>query len=81
MDGLGGGGGGGGGGGQRPTAASGMVHVCCLLSAGVSARRASFFFTIPHLCLFLPSLTKQPAPKKAGLMEPLLICSPSFGDP
>ena len=24
------------------------------------ARRASFFFTIPHPCLFLPPLTKQP---------------------
>ena len=36
-------------------------------------RQASFFLTIPHPCLFLPALTKRSAPKKAGVMSPLLI--------
>ena len=38
---------------------------------GVLARRAHArhrFLTIPHPCLFLPPLTKQSAPKKAGVM-------------
>ena len=51
----------------------------CGLQGGVLAYQASFF-TIPHPCLFLPPLTKQSAPKKAGVIQPLLIWSPSIGD-
>ena len=37
-------------------------------TGGVLACAGHLFFTIPHPRLFLPPLTKQSAPKKAGVM-------------
>ena len=45
------------------------------------ARAGHLFLTILHPCQFLSPLTKQSAPKNAGLMWPFLILSPSIGDP
>ena len=52
-------------------------------SRGSSSVPGIFFLTIPHPCLFfsLPPLSPNNLPPRRQGMSPLLIWSPSIGDP